>query len=209
MLRNGAEAGQQPQWHARITIRGDDPYRSARVASRARLWQNFTAHDNSPWRFCVTVAAGRSLLLLAAVWLAGLSAVTAFAQDRNDRRMDIINDTDRVVNSVYATNSTIKNWGRDLLGQDVIASKQSYRFDFNDGTSQCMFDLRAVLDNGRFFERYRVNVCTATSWRLSGTGTAPEQAPAGKSPRQGPPASKAQPGPDNAAPPPSKKETDI
>jgi hypothetical protein len=157
----------------------------------------------------VTVATQRPLLLLVAAWLASACAVSAFAQDRNDRRMDIINDTDRVVNSVYATNSTVKNWGRDLLGQDVIPSKQSYRFDFNDGTGRCMFDLRAVLDNGRFFERYKVNVCTATSWRLSGTGTAPDQAPTGKAPRQGPPASKAQPGPDNSGPPSSKKETDI
>lgn len=159
----------------------------------------------------MTVAAQRPLLLLAAVWLASFSAATtAFAQDRNDRRMDIINDTDRVVHGVYATNSTVKNWGRDLLGQDVIPSKQSYRFDFNDGTGQCTFDLRAVLDNGRFFERYKVNVCTATSWRLSGTGTAPEQAPTGKAPRQGlPPASKAQPGPGKSAPPSSKNETDI
>jgi hypothetical protein len=154
----------------------------------------------------VIVAAGRPLLLLA-VWLAGFS-MSAFAQDRHDRRMDVVNDTDRVVNSFYATNSTVKNWGRDLLGQDVIASKQSYRFDFNDGTGQCIFDLRAVLDNGRFFERYRVNVCTAGSWRLFGAGTSPEQTPTGKSPRQAPPASKAQPGPGKSAPP-SKRETDI
>ena len=104
-----------------------------------------------------------------------VSATTAFAQDRNDRRMDIINDTDRVVNSVYATNSTIKNWGRDLLGQDVIPSKQSYRFDFNDGTGQCMFDLRAVLDNGRFFERYRVNVCTASPGASQGRAPRPSK----------------------------------
>ena len=160
---------------------------------------------SSAGRFCVIVAT-RSALLLLAVWLA---ATAGFAQDRNDRRMDVINDTTRAVNSVYATNSTVKNWGRDLLGQDVIPPKQSYRFDFNDGTGQCIFDLRAVLDNGRFFERYKVNVCTATSWRLSGTGTAPDQAPTGKSPRQGPPASRAQPGPGDSAPPSSKKETDI
>ena len=152
------------------------------------------------------IVATRSALLLLAVWLC---ATTAFAQDRNDRRMDIINDTDRVVNSVYATNTTVKNWGRDLLGQDVIPSKQSYRFDFNDGTGQFIFDLRAELDNGRFFERYRVNVCTASSWRLFGTGTTPDQPPTGKSPRQAPPASKAQPGPGKSAPPSSKRETDI
>ena len=150
-----------------------------------------------------------SIGLVLVAGLAILPAVTVTAQDRQDRRMDVINDTDRVVLNFYATNSSIKNWGRDLLGKDVIDPKQSYRFDFNDGTGQCMFDLRAVLDNGRFFERYRVNVCTASSWRLFGAGTAPERAPTAKSPRQAPPASKAQPGPGKSAPPSSKNETDI
>ena len=45
------------------------------------------------------MAAGRPLLLLA-VWLATVSATTAFAQGRHDRRMDVINDTDRVVQSL-------------------------------------------------------------------------------------------------------------
>ena len=57
--------------------------------------------------------ATRSALLLLAVWL---SATTAFAQDRNDRRMDIINDTNRAVNSVYATNSTVKDWAKRPAG---------------------------------------------------------------------------------------------
>jgi hypothetical protein len=197
-----------PQWRARIKPRLNHLFASARVASRTRLWQNFPAHNNSTRGFCVMVAA-RGALLLSAVWLASFSAATAFAQDRHDRRMDVINETDRVVQSFYATNSSTNNWGRDVLGQDVIPPKQSYRFDFNDGTGQCMFDLRAVLDNGRFFERYRVNVCTASSWRLFGAGTAPERAPTAKSPRQAPPASKAQPGPGKSAPPSSKNETDI
>lgn len=138
--------------------------------------------------------AAKQILTIGIAWLAMLPAMTAMAQDRRDRRMDIINDTGRAVNNFYATNTTVKNWGRDLLGQDVIAPGQSYRLDFNDGTGHCVFDLRAVLDNGRFFERYRVNVCNESAWRLVGPGadtsppppstskrpTRPEQPPKGR-----------------------------
>ena len=91
---------------------------------------------------------------------------TSKGQANHDRRMDIVNQTGRTINHFYATNSSVKKWGRDLLGQDVIAPGQSYRFDFNDGTGHCTFDFRAVLDNGRPIERYGVNVCTATAWIL-------------------------------------------
>ena len=144
-----------------------------------------------------------SIGLVLVVGLAILPAVTVTAQDRQDRRMDVINDTDRVVLNFYATNSSIKNWGRDLLGKDVIDPKQSYRFDFNDGTGRCMFDLRAVLDNGRVFERYRVNVCTASSWRLFGQGAddARPPTPSGKERPQPPKKERQQP--------PSSKERQI
>ena len=43
------------------------------------------------------IVAARSALLAVGCLACELSAATAFAQDRNDRRMDVINDTDRVV----------------------------------------------------------------------------------------------------------------
>lgn len=145
------------------------------------------------------MAAAKWRLLIGLVsiaWLAILPGTTATAQDRRDRRMDIINDTGRVVQEFYATNSKVKNWGRDLLGQDVIQPGQSYRFNFSDGTGQCTFDFRAVLDNGRFFERYRVDVCKATSWRLSGAGSAAGSEAGPNAPNDSQRPSRAMPGPE-------------
>jgi hypothetical protein len=83
---------------------------------------------------------------------------------RYDRRMVIINDTGRTILEFYATNTGVTNWGRDLLGQGVVPPGGRHMFDFNDGTGYCMFDFRAVLDNGRPIERYRVNVCQDATW---------------------------------------------
>jgi hypothetical protein len=91
--------------------------------------------------------------------LAVLAPNMASAQ-RYDRRMEIVNDTGRTLRELYATNTGTKNWGRDHLGQGVIPQGGRYVIDFNDGTGYCVFDFRAVLDNGIPIERYRINVCT-------------------------------------------------
>jgi len=106
--------------------------------------------------------------LLAVVTPEPASAQTS--GDRRDRRMMIINETGRVIRQFHATNSSIKSWGRDLLGSNVISHGQRYAIDFNDGTGSCQFDFRAVLDNGRAVERYGVDVCTATQWIVAPDG---------------------------------------
>jgi hypothetical protein len=98
-----------------------------------------------------------------AVSLAVLAPDSVSAQGY-DRRLVIINETGRTVREIYATNSGTKNWGRDHLGQNVIPRGGRYLIDFNDGTGYCVFDFRAVLDNGIPIERYQVNVCTDSTW---------------------------------------------
>jgi hypothetical protein len=107
-----------------------------------------------------------ALCLALAYLLMALAPPDAGAQsrDRHDRRMVIVNETGRIISAFHATNSGVSKWGRDLLGSDVIRPGQRHIFDFDDGTGFCMFDFRAVLDNGRPVERYRVNVCEFTSW---------------------------------------------
>ena len=106
----------------------------------------------------------------AAVALSALIAIAltdpAGAQDRHDRRMYIVNESGRTIVYFHATNKGVRNWGRDLLGQSVIQPGQRWLFNFNDGTGYCVFDFRAVLDNGRAIERYGVNACREVSWSV-------------------------------------------
>jgi hypothetical protein len=109
-----------------------------------------------------------ALCLAFAALLAGWPADSASAQsrDRYDRRMVIVNESRYVIREFYATNTGVSVWGRDLLGRNVIHPGQRYVFNFDDGTGHCMFDFRAVLENGRPVERYRVNVCENVSWTI-------------------------------------------
>ena len=106
-----------------------------------------------------------SLCLGLAAQLLSLTPESAVAQSR-DRRMVIVNESPRIIREFYATNTGVNSWGRDLLGQSVIHPGQRYIINFDDGTGYCMFDFRAVLDNGRPVERYRVNVCEYVSWTI-------------------------------------------
>ena len=105
---------------------------------------------------------GLALTTLVLVLLGG----TSFAQDRYDRHVDIVNETGRVIYGFYSTNKSVTHWGRDLLGQNVIQPGQGTRVNLDDRTGYCVFDLRAVLDNGRVIERYRVDVCTVGAWHV-------------------------------------------
>lgn len=109
-----------------------------------------------------------SLCLGLAAVLAALAPDGALAQsrDRQDRRMVIVNESGRVIREFYATNTGVEKWGRDLLGDQMIPPGERYVFNFDDGTGYCMFDFRAVLDNGRPIERYRVNVCEYVAWTV-------------------------------------------
>lgn len=106
-----------------------------------------------------------SLALALAVSLAALAPDRATAQ-RHDRRMVIVNETGRIIRELYATNTGTKYWGRDLLGQSVIPRGGRHLIDFNDGTGYCMFDFRAVLDNGHPIELYKVDVCKYATWTV-------------------------------------------
>lgn len=107
-----------------------------------------------------------SLGLALASLFAVLAPDNAAAQrDRYDRRMVIVNDSGRVIKALHATNTSVPVWGRDLLTTDIFPG-QRHVVDFGDGTGYCMFDFKAVLDNGRAVERYRVNVCDSVSWTI-------------------------------------------
>jgi len=107
-----------------------------------------------------------SIGLAFAILFAAVAPDNAMAQrDRYDRRVVIVNESGRIIKAFHATNTGVSVWGSDILTQDIYPG-QRHIINFNDGTGYCMFDFRAVLDNGRAIERYRVNVCEAVYWTV-------------------------------------------
>lgn len=101
--------------------------------------------------------------VLATLLLALAAAGEAIAQDR---RVVVINGTNTVVNSFYASNVNRNSWEEDILGNGVLQPGQRVTVNIDDGSGACLFDFKAVLASGRKVELHRVDVCRIDSWTI-------------------------------------------
>jgi hypothetical protein len=100
-------------------------------------------------------ATGFGAAALALV-LALASVSPASAQDR---RVNIHNSTSYTIVHFYASNVTRDNWEEDILGQYVLNPGGSVMVNVDDGSGQCLFDFKAVFDDGDEAVKNGVNVC--------------------------------------------------
>ncbi len=96
-------------------------------------------------------------LLLAAVLAAG--ATTAAQAQQCDTRFDLINRSGAQVNEFYFGSSSNRNWGPDRLGDGVLSSGQSRRFQ---PRTTGMMDFKVVWENGESAEVRQVDICSAS-----------------------------------------------
>lgn len=93
----------------------------------------------------------------------GLSAVLSCAvtlpAQALDRRVELINNTGFTIVEFYGSNTGSNSWEEDILGPDVLPSGSSVMINFDDASGYCMFDFRAVFDDGDVLDRGDVNIC--------------------------------------------------
>lgn len=85
-----------------------------------------------------------------------LSATQAMAVDRHVR---IHNDTGVTLYRFYSTNSGSSKWGSDVMGASTLPSGSSMRLNFDNKHGYCLFDFKAVFEDGSVLTRGNVNVC--------------------------------------------------
>ena len=100
----------------------------------------------------------------AAIALSSLASAPAQAEDR---RVRIINDTRHTMVRFYASNSSRTTWEEDILGQRVLPAGQSVVINIDDGTGACLFDFKAVFDDGDVLTRSQINVCQISEYRYT------------------------------------------
>ena len=94
------------------------------------------------------------------------NAATGLSSQEN-RRVRVINRASVSIYSLYASNVDRETWEEDVLGQSVIPPGGSRIVNIDDGTGHCMYDLKAVMSDGRQAIRRNLNVCTASSWTVT------------------------------------------
>jgi hypothetical protein len=100
----------------------------------------------------------------AAVALIGLGAAPANAQDRH---VQVVNETSHGIVQFFASNVERPNWEEDILGEAVLPVGQSVNINIDDGTGACLYDFKAVFDDGQELVRNGIDVCTVGTYTYS------------------------------------------
>ena len=103
---------------------------------------------------------------IAALSLISLLRTNAGAYDRH---VMIINDTSYDMVGLYASNVDDPFWKEIILtSNQVFPLQPGQRLNLyaNDGTRHCMFDFKAIFDNGSTVVRRRLDVCRTDSWTV-------------------------------------------
>jgi hypothetical protein len=93
-------------------------------------------------------------VLAAVLFAVGASSVAAL-----DRRVRINNYTSYDIIEFYASHRDATSWQEDILGRDILPAGSSVMINIDDGTGYCVFDFRAVFEDGEVLEKFGNNVC--------------------------------------------------
>lgn len=82
--------------------------------------------------------------LIAAGVFAALAA-PAFAEDV---KFTLTNASEYTIDEFYASPANDENWGEDILGEDVLEGGNAGTVTIADGSTECLYDLKAVDEDG-------------------------------------------------------------
>ncbi len=82
----------------------------------------------------------------------------------DDPSFRLINRGRSELDEVYVSPTGDDDWGRDRLGDDVIAAGATRIIRMPRGS--CSYDVRVVFADGKAVERRRLNLCTITDLRV-------------------------------------------
>jgi hypothetical protein len=114
---------------------------------------------------------GKAVALMAAVAaLSWASTAGAVSTDGKNRKVVVQNVSSQAIYNLYASPVTAKTWEEDLLGQGTIPAGGNKTANIDNGTNECMYDLKVIMANGKAFEHRQVNVCAAAKWVIGDSG---------------------------------------
>lgn len=112
----------------------------------------------------------RRALLAAAIALVPLLAPTG-ATAQADPSFNLVNRSGQAINEIYVSPVSEPNWGRDLLGQNVLPNGRVFPVRIAPAAG-CRQDVRVVYADGRPEERRNLDTCVITDL-VFGTAAGP------------------------------------
>jgi hypothetical protein len=125
---------------------------SARERGAARL-QRF-ARRLDPRRAAPVGARARRLIALALAVVAAAGTASA-----NERLLRVNNLADATIIRLYVSPSGAEDWGADVLASGMLEPGESMLLDYDDGSGNCVFDVKALYTTDEVSTLFAVNFC--------------------------------------------------
>ena len=113
----------------------------------------------------------KALAFIAAATVAVSVPVSSFAAtDGKNRRVTVENLSSQSIYYLYASPQTSSDWEEDLLGSGMIPSGSSKVANIDNGTNECIYDLKVRMADGKEYIQWKVNVCAVSTWTIGDSG---------------------------------------
>ena len=107
----------------------------------------------------------RTIPLVASLCLLVVVA-NAQAAKADQRDFTLHNETNVNIQALHISNSGDDKWSGDILGVDELLPDESTDIVFEDNSASCLYDIRAVTDDGEIDER-QVNLCETIDFSVT------------------------------------------
>lgn len=106
-------------------------------------------------------------LLAGGLVAMGLMLAGAPAQAQNVE-FTLINNSSYALHYFYTTPTNEDNWGYDLLGEDgTLESGFQGTVTIGDGSDQCLYDFKFVMDNEAELIEKEIDICELNSYTIN------------------------------------------
>ncbi|QYO76867.1 hypothetical protein [Devosia salina] len=101
--------------------------------------------------------------LVALALVAGIAPAAAQTVE-----FTVINNSSYDLHYFYTTPSNQDSWGEDLLGETgILAAGYQATATIGDGSDQCLYDFKFVMDNGAELIEPQIDICSLNSYTIN------------------------------------------
>jgi len=104
--------------------------------------------------------------LIGILMLASLAVATTTSALADPRDFTLVNQTDGIITHLYVSAVNTSSWEEDVLGRDILSPGESVDIYFTGG-SDCVYDIKVLVLDGREGYLYGVNLCTTSTVTFS------------------------------------------
>ena len=108
--------------------------------------------------------------MAAAAVASSIPSAAWAADDGRNRKVTVENVANQAIYYLYASPATSTTWEEDLLGSGTIPAGSSKVANIDNGSNECVYDLKVVMADGKEHIQRRINVCSVSRWVIGESG---------------------------------------